>query len=139
MTSAEIAKSNAVFPVGIKNPKSGLNQHRPNPVGYPYYCPKCNKGYNCKTNYKVHMDKHAGIRYQCNFCPKIFAKTQDGDDHLAVHTGNYPFKCNVCGKDLLDKTDLRRTIAAISSLLGSYCLLFRIRIRMCYYNFSVRF
>ena len=65
---------------------------------FTYYCEQCKKGYNDQHNFKVHMDKHAGVRYQCEFCAKTFAKTQDRDNHLSLHTGVWRMKCDVCGK-----------------------------------------
>ena len=65
---------------------------------FSYFCEQCKKGYSDQKNFKVHMDKHAGIRYQCEFYEKSFAKTQDRDKHLSVHTGVWRMKCDVCGK-----------------------------------------
>ena len=68
-----------------------------------YFCEECKKGYSQKCNYKVHMDKHAGVRYSCNVCSKKFAKTQDRDDHMSVHTGVWRFKCDTCDKGFNEK------------------------------------
>ena len=65
---------------------------------FHYFCQKCRKGYNSGHVYQVHMDKHQGIKYQCEFCEKSFAKQQSRDYHLSLHTGQYRFKREVCGK-----------------------------------------
>ena len=68
-----------------------------------YFCEECKKGYSQKCNYKVHMDKHAGVRYGCNVCSKTFAKTQDRDNHMSIHTGVWRFKCDTCDKGFNEK------------------------------------
>ena len=56
------------------------------------------KSLNNSSNHKSRMDKHTGARYKCDNCPKTFTTLQDRDRHTSVHTGNYRFSCQVCGK-----------------------------------------
>ena len=71
---------------------------------FRYFCQKCRKGYNTDHAYRVHMDKHQGTKYQCEFCSKTFTSPQRRDYHTSVHTGNYRFTCNLCEKGFNDKS-----------------------------------
>ena len=84
-----------------KTTTKGDNNH--NGRQLVYFCEECKKGYNHKGNYKIHMDKHAGVRYRCNVCSKTFAKTQDRDNHMSIHTGVWRLKCDTCGKGFNEK------------------------------------
>ena len=84
--------------------RAGLKKHMQLHTGqFRYFCDVCRKGYNGNHAYKVHMDKHRGIKYSCEFCPKTFAKQQSRDYHRSVHTGLYRFKCEVCQKGFNEK------------------------------------
>ena len=90
--------------------REGLKQHTQLHTGYfQYFCDKCKKGYNVYTAYKVHMDKHQGIKYQCEYCPKTFTSLQRRDYHTSVHTGNYRLSCNICNKGFNEQTHLKNT------------------------------
>ena len=79
--------------------KESLNNHMQlHTRQFKYYCELCRKGYSGLAPFQVHMDKHKGIKYQCEYCPKAFSKTQDRDYHHSVHTGQYRFTCDGCGK-----------------------------------------
>ena len=56
------------------------------------------------------MDKHKGIKYQCEFCEKLFAKGQRRDYHISVHTGKYRFRYEVCKKGFNVKIEYEKHI-----------------------------
>ena len=95
-----LKKESGWYPVRKTTTKNNINHNARQLV---YFCDQCKKGYNHKGNYKVHMDKHAGVRYSCNLCSKTFAKTQDRDNHMSVHTGVWRFKCDTCDKGFNEK------------------------------------
>ena len=66
--------------------------------GQQFYCEICKKKFNGRNDLKLHMNKHAIVRFQCNFCPKTFTSIRDRDRHGSIHTGIYKFSCEICGK-----------------------------------------
>lgn len=46
----------------------------------------------------VYLDNRAGPKpYRCTECPKSFARRQQRDIHMVVHTGEKKFLCSECG------------------------------------------
>ena len=77
----------------------GSQQTHAKPNGkFKQYCELWKNGHNIKTNYEIHVDKHACVRYQCELCEKMFAKTQDRDNYMSVHTGVWRMQCDECVK-----------------------------------------
>ena len=84
--------------------REGLKKHMQLHTGqFQYFCDICRKGYNGNHAYRVHMDRHQGVKYQCEFCPKTFTSLQMREYHTSVHTGNYRFNCDVCNKGFNEK------------------------------------
>ncbi|KAH8928126.1 hypothetical protein BT69DRAFT_1193457, partial [Atractiella rhizophila] len=50
----------------------------------------------------------AGGRYQCRYCDKRFARPSSLKIHVFSHTGEKPFKCNICGRGFSVQSNLRR-------------------------------
>ena len=71
---------------------------------FKFYGDQCKKGFSDRTDYKIHMNKHAGILYKCTMCTKTFSEERGRDLHMSLHTGVYRFTCNVCGKGFNNKT-----------------------------------
>ena len=65
---------------------------------FRYYCEIYRRGFTNSYNLKEHMRNHQGLRLQCKYCGKTFAKKQTSDYHQSVHTGQYRLTCNTCGK-----------------------------------------
>ena len=79
--------------------KSGFERHSQHHTGkYSHFCSICRKGYNNGYNYELHMRKHEGRGFPCEFCGKVFSSGQMKDWHESEHTGIYRFTCETCGK-----------------------------------------
>ena len=66
--------------------------------GQQFLCQICKKSFNGRNDLKLHMNKHAVVRYKCDFCPKTFTSIVDRERHSSIHTGIYKFSCEICGK-----------------------------------------
>ena len=67
---------------------------------FSHYCDACRQGFTNVGHYREHMDRHEGVRFMCGICSKSFARKRVYQSHLAIHTGEYKFKCDVCGQEL---------------------------------------
>ena len=85
--------------------KGSLARHMQTHTGrFNFYCDQCKVGINDSRDYKLHMDKHAGVQYKCDYCPKVFALSRTRDYHMSVHTGFWRFTCDQCDKGFNNRT-----------------------------------
>lgn len=62
-----------------------------------YQCRICEQGFNTKYRYQAHMVHHdPNCELVCGYCSKKFIKRSGLDNHLKVHTGEKPYKCEIC-------------------------------------------
>lgn len=69
-------------------------------------CEICNREFQNRYTLKVHMKLHIGGELECTFCKKRFTNSRDLDIHTRFHTGDYPHKCEICGKKFNIKSHL---------------------------------
>lgn len=50
----------------------------------------------------------SGRRHICYICEKGFPRPSKLADHMTVHTGERPFKCEECGKRFKTKSGLKK-------------------------------
>ncbi|WAR17162.1 ZN836-like protein [Mya arenaria] len=79
----------------------------------PYRCEECGKTFiqpGHLSTHKVTHQKHLWNISQriCKFCGRIFYDKAQLTRHLRVHTGEKPFKCDVCTKSFSQKSNMKQ-------------------------------
>lgn len=69
-----------------------------------YLCPLCDQMFRCDTSRQKHIVKdHRGLApFECTDCDARFSSETVLKVHQYSHTGQYPFKCSVCGQGYLN-------------------------------------
>ncbi|XP_038580268.1 zinc finger protein 135-like isoform X2 [Micropterus salmoides] len=101
-----------------REPQSDLNSHNNDvPVSRrthitdkkQFNCSECGKTFTLKTQWKVHMRRHAGEKpFSCSECGKRFTVKSNLQQHLRTHTGEKPYSCSECGKRFAMKHSWKR-------------------------------
>ena len=64
-----------------------------------FKCDKCDKTFKTPAGMRRHKTRHLAVipkRFVCTVCEKAFVEKDKLNMHMNIHTGNKPFKCNIC-------------------------------------------
>lgn len=76
-----------------------LQRHKEYHAGERYSCRTCGRVYPSNSTLKQHEIAHSNVRpHKCNICMKTFKRSQDLKFHTNQHTGEKPYKCPFCPK-----------------------------------------
>ncbi|KAK3592431.1 hypothetical protein CHS0354_017229 [Potamilus streckersoni] len=81
-------------------------------VREPHKCDICNKVFLDKKCLAKHKTSHLGIKVACEICNKKIHPTSYGI-HMKIHSGEKPYKCDMCGKSFLGHSGVKRHIMFI--------------------------
>lgn len=72
-----------------------------------FECPHCQKVFHHRNSLLYHMLSHSGKQQVCRECGKGFYTVTALKIHKRVHNGDRPYKCDVCGRDFRQWSDLK--------------------------------
>eukprot|EP00111_Clytia_hemisphaerica_P021419 TCONS_00063032-protein len=72
----------------------------------PYKCNRCERSYKRLNTLRLHQNVH-DEKFKCPHCGKCFDQRTKLMEHLHTHSTSKPLFCNFCGKNFVQKGNLR--------------------------------
>ncbi|KAH8297129.1 hypothetical protein KR044_005220, partial [Drosophila immigrans] len=88
--------------------------HRMHYGGYPYLCDVCQKGFSHASKLRMHQNRFHSkyTRWKCDMCSYCSPNKWDLKRHIASHSGERNYTCELCGVSIKSSSSLavhRRT------------------------------
>ena len=78
------------------------------------YCSICSKSYSSYDKLRNHISTVHEGKIHCPICSKIFSNQCKLGKHISTaHEGKNSFKCEKCGSNFTEKTDLKRHVESV--------------------------
>lgn len=81
-----------------------------NPISPPMNSSSSLQPYYMKDGQLLDMQKRLPRpkkMYPCQYCPKVFGRSEHLERHVRIHTGEKPFGCYICGRCFSQKSSLK--------------------------------
>ncbi|PZC79068.1 hypothetical protein B5X24_HaOG216883 [Helicoverpa armigera] len=72
-----------------------------------FECPECPRVFQHRNSLLYHLLSHSGKQHMCRECGKGFYTVAALKIHKRVHNGDRPYKCDVCGRDFRQWSDVK--------------------------------
>ena len=101
------------FPSESKRLYHMKTEHRP-----MLQCEHCEYQSPRLSRLKKHMEKHSAATLQCGYCEKLLKNKCTLEIHEREHTGERPFKCEVCQKGFKSSSILLTHKKGVHKIVG---------------------